>query len=261
PLRIAINRYIHRTGRVLIKGSRGSSGSSLVIVEDNPESIEKSLNALARRVETRIYLVEVMLDVAVSPNVLIYIDPINGRLSCVCVTDQRLSEHLAHEGNIFPPSASTVEHMINSAMKISAWLRTQGCSGLAGFDFGEYLNPETGACEYFLADINARTNGAAYPKFLMEHLNRRQRQKDGPCIKAFLSDKAVPTKARFFAELDEWCGHLFFTPATGKGVVPYNTGCLEIGMCSLAVFGKSGNEVTEIYEEFKAASHGIGTLA
>jgi hypothetical protein len=46
-------------------------------------------------------------------------------------------------------------------------------------------------------------------------------------------------------------GNLFFKPETGKGLVPFNIGCLERGKFTIAVFGKSKNEVTEIYEDFK----------
>jgi hypothetical protein len=208
------------------------------------------LSAISEKTNNKVYIVEAMLDIIVSPNVLMHIEPGNGRISCVGITDQILSDNLAHEGNIYPSNAKTLKDIINSAQRMSKWLQTEGYSGLVGFDFVEYCNPETGGLNHFLAEINPRTNAATYPRSLMEHLNTKQRQKGGSYIEAFLSAN-IKTKATSFAELNELYGHLFFKPKTGKGLVPYNTGCLEYGKFTLAVFGKSRNEVIEMYEDFK----------
>ncbi|MER3445580.1 MAG: hypothetical protein C4291_01505 [Candidatus Dadabacteria bacterium] len=249
PIEAAFNRYIHKTGRVVVKGSYGASGSSLFIVENNPESIKKTLSNISGRIDNRIYIVEVMVDVIVSPNILMHIELGNGRILCVGITDQLLSDKLVHEGNIYPPSAKTINDMVNSAQRISKWLQTEGYRGLVGFDFGEYVHPKTGEFNHFLAEINPRTNAATYSKSLMDHLNRKQ--KGGPYIEAFLSAN-VKTKAGSFSELNELYGHLFFNTKTGKGLVPYNTGCLEYDKFTLAVFGKSRNEVIDMYEDFKS---------
>lgn len=112
-----------------------------------------------------------MVDVIVSPNVSMHIEPNNGQILCVSVTDQRLGKNLVHEGNVYPPIAKTLRDMMSSARTISKWLQAKGYSGLVGFDFGEFLNLETGKLEHFLAEINPRTNAATYPKALMEHVN------------------------------------------------------------------------------------------
>lgn len=249
-IKVAINRNIGKTGRVIVKGSFGLSGSSIFIVEDNPKSIHKALSNIADRTDNSIYIVEVMLDITTSPNVLMHIEPGNGRISCVGITDQILSDNLAHEGNIYPSNAKTLKDIINSAQRMSKWLLTEGYSELVGFDFVEYCNPETGGLNHFLAEINPRTNAATYPRSLMEHLNTKQRQKGGPYIEAFLSVN-IKTNARLFAQLRERYGHLFFNPKTGEGLVPYNIGCLNYGKFTSAIFGKSRNEVMEMYEDFK----------
>lgn len=251
PIQVAINRHIPKPDRVVVKGSHGFSGSSVIIVEDNPESIQKALSKIAERTDNNIYLVEVMLNSVVSPNILMHLEPGNGKVLCVGITDQLLNDNLMHEGNIYPSKAKTLKNMINSAQRMSQWLQSEGYCGSVGFDFVEHLNPETGGFEHFLAEINPRTNAAAYPKSLMEHLNKKQEQNGGPHIEAFLSTN-IKTKASSFAELSAWYGHLFFNPKTGKGLVPYNTGCLEHGKFTLAVFGKSSKEVMDMYEDFKA---------
>lgn len=250
PLYSAIHQFINKTDRVLIKGSTGTSGSSLFMVENNTESIQKTLREISEKNDNRIYLVEIMLDVAVSPNILMHIEPGNGKILCVGVTDQILRDKLAHEGNVYPSTAKTLKDIMNSAYKMSTWLQAEGYVGSAGFDFGEYFNAETGKLDHFLAEINPRINAANYSKSLMEDLNRNQRKKDGPYIEAFLSTN-IKTKASSFNELSKLYGNLFFNPETGKGLVPFNIGCLERGKFTIAVFGKSKNEVTELYEDFK----------
>jgi hypothetical protein len=250
PIQVAINKYIHKTGKVIIKGSYGASGFSIIIVESSPESVNNALSKIANSAGNSIYIVEEMLEVTFSPNILMHIKPDCGRISCVCVTDQLLSDDLIHQGNAYPSSARTLPDMINSAQGVSKWLQGKGYSGLVGFDFGEYSVPGTREIKHFLAEINPRINAATYPKSLMEHLNRKQRQKGAPYIEAFVSAN-IKTNARSFAELHESYGHLFFKPEIGKGLVPYNVGCLENGKFTMAFFGKSRNEVEEMYEDFK----------
>ena len=254
PVEIAINKYIGTTGRVIVKGSYGASGSSIIIVENNTKSIQEALIKISGKSDNNIYVVEVMHDVIVSPNVLMYLKPDNERILCVSVTDQYLDEDLVHQGNSYPSSAKTLKDMMISAQKISKWLHTEGYSGLVGFDFIEYLNKGTGKLEHLLADVNPRTNGATYPKALMEQINIRQDQRGGPLIEAFFS-RNEKTKANNFAELNELYGHLFFNPNTGNGLIPYNTGCLEVCKCSVAIFGESKDEAVGIYETFKKISH------
>ena len=259
PLLVAIDRHIRRPGRVIIKGSYGASGSSTVIVEANSKSIQEALKKIAERTDNRVYLVEVMLEVIVSTNILMHVEPDSGGILCVSVTDQRLSEALVHEGNLYPSRAKTIKAMMGSAWKMSKWLQSEGYCGLVGFDFAEYLNRETGELRHCLSEINPRTNAAAYPKALMEYLNMKQEQKCQPGIEAFLSSN-LRTRASSFAELNDLCGRLFFNSETGRGVVPYNTGCLEYGKFSLAVFGKSRKSVFDMYRDLKTAAQSQSRL-
>ncbi|MGH9879372.1 MAG: hypothetical protein ACRD5H_17210, partial [Nitrososphaerales archaeon] len=130
PIRVAINKYIHKTGKVIIRGSYGATGSSLFIIENNPQSIEKALRDIANRTSNRIYLVEVMLKLIASPNVMMHIEPGNGRILCVSVTNQILSDNLMHEGNVCPSSAKTLKEMIDSTRIMSKGLQSEGYGGL-----------------------------------------------------------------------------------------------------------------------------------
>lgn len=164
PVHTAINRHIQKTGRVIVRGFYGASGSATVIVENNSKSIQKALSKIAEKTDNSIYLVEVMVDVIVSPNVSMHIEPNNGQILCVSVTDQRLGKNLVHDGNIYPPTAKSLRDMMSSARTISKWLQAKGYSGL----------------------------------------------------------------------------------------VPYSTGCLESGKFSVAVFGRTRDQVLGMYEDFKS---------
>jgi len=251
PIQTAIDRHLYKTGRVIVRGSRGSSGSSTFIVENRKDSIQKALHEINRRTDNTVYLVEVMLDVIVSTNVMLHVGPGGDSIVCVGITDQRLSDQLVHEGNLYPSKARTVREMLGSAEKIAKWLQGEGYRGLLGLDFGEYLNPATGEPHHFLSEINPRMNGAAYPKAMMEYLNEKQKKRGGPYVESFLS-ASRRTDAASFADLQTRYGSLFYSPQTGRGLVPYNTGILQDGKFALALFGQSRDEVLEMYEEVKS---------
>jgi len=150
---------------------------------------------------------------------------------------------------VYPSNAKTLTDMICSARKLARWLQTGGFTGLAGFDFVEYVHPETGKHEHIFVEMNARVNGATYPVFLMERLNALQAVRSSPLIEAFLSAKTT-TKATSFSELQEMYSRLFFDPCTGRGIIPYNTGRLAKGMCDLVFLGSSRQDVEDMYQRF-----------
>jgi hypothetical protein len=249
----AAGRYINRTGRVVIKGAYGTSGESVFIVEKDSHSIKQALGDIAEKDDNTTYIIEPMIDFTVSPNVLMHIGPGESDISCVGITDQVLSDNLVHKGNIYPSVASTLKDMLFSARLLSEWLKVKGYSGMLGFDFIEYFDREKDIHQHYLAEINPRTNAATYPRALMEQLNREQRKNGRPIIEAFLSI-TTKTRATSFAEIRKSYGHLFFDPETGKGLVPFNIGCLEYGKFTAAVFGRTRNEVLNIYKDLSIIS-------
>jgi hypothetical protein len=249
-LEAAIRRQINTTGKVIVKGSYGFSGSSITVVENDSGSIRNALSAISNGRDNDIFVVEAFFNVRVSPNFLMYIDA--EYVTCVAITDQLLDANLGHEGNSYPSRAKTLPEMHDSAQKISRWLQEDGYRGFCGFDFGEYVDEETGGYDHFLSDINPRINASAYPKALMERLNREELDPGRPPIDVFLSAN-MKTNAKTFSELSRQCGPMFFSPRKGKGIVPYNTGCLEYGKFTAAILGKSWEEVLQIYDELGAS--------
>jgi hypothetical protein len=256
PLREALGRQLGPTGRAIVRGSHGVSGSAIFVVDGGPDSVDRALRQVARSADNTIYLVEAMLESVVSPNVLMDVESGAGRVRCVGVSDQRLHRDLAHKGNIYPTSARTTEGMIASAQKLCRWLQSEGFSGLAGFDFVESRHPATGRREQVLAELNARTNGAAYPTCAMQRLNAVAARRGRPGIGAFLSSHDLHTKLDCFAALRERFGSMLFDAGTGRGVLPYNTSGLPRGRLRAVSFGATRAEAEELHESFRLSISG-----
>lgn len=250
PLRAALYRQLARTGRAIVRGSRGASGSAILVVASNPGAIDAALRQVAGRTDNHIYLVEAMLELVVSPNVLVHVEPGAGRVRCVGLSDQRLDAGLAHSGNVCPTLATTAVEMVAAARRLAGWLRRDGFTGLAGFDFVEYQHPGSGRRDFVLAEVNARTNGAAYPKCAMDHLNAGQTRQGRPALGAFLAASDLHTTLRSFAALRKRCASLLFDPGAGRGVLPYNTGSLVRGRLRAVAFGQTRAEVEALHAAF-----------
>jgi biotin carboxylase len=236
PVRAAIERQLHRSARVIVRGASGASGSSTFVVGRGGEDTSGILRRIAQRADNRFYLVETMVEATVSPNVQIHIPADDGPLVCTGITDQRWSRGLIHAGNQVPSSARMVEAMEAWARVLANWMRRQGYTGPVGFDFVEYRDPVTGGHRAILAEVNPRVNGCTYP------LAVRARLKSP----AFFSG-TVETRAASFARVKAAIGHLLFDPDRGTGVVPYATGCLEDGRCSLVALARSRLRAAELY--------------
>lgn len=250
----AIERQIGATGRVIVRGASGAAGSATFVVK-RAEDIADLAEQIARRSDNRIYLVESMMDVAVSPNVQVRVDHESGAIVCEGVTDQRLDRDLVHAGNLFPSCARRVSDMIGWAQTMAEWLRDDGFAGLVGFDFVEYVGPG-GERRAFLAEVNPRINGATYPLRLAARLNAAQREAGLPEAGGFVSG-AVETEAHTFAELRAlWDGDLF-SRDRGTGLIPYVTGFLPYGKVGVVALAATLEEAKELYHESAA---GAGAL-
>lgn len=239
-----VRRYLPHTGKVVIRGTCGSSGSATLILDRSEESIRSRLEELVERTGNRIYLVEVGFDVAVSPNIGMYIDPKRKSITCTSVTDQRLKAGIRHVGNSYPSRAVTCRQMIEDVRKLSEWLKDLGVTGHVGYDFCEHRHPKNGD-DYFFVEINPRVNGATYPKGIVDRLNKNPMAVAHGLIEAFATT-SISTSARSFEVLAERYGSLFFDPVTRSGIVPYNTGCLPYGTCEFAFLGKTRKEVEQL---------------
>ncbi len=243
PVRHAIGKYLSFTGRVIVRGALGASGSSVFVVGDDDE-LQRCVQSIDKQEHTDFYLVEPFFDVEVSPNIGMFIDPRDGTISCVSASDQILDGQVCHLGNRFPSEARLVDQMVATATNCCTWLRDRGTSGFLGFDFCEYLVPGSTQRRFFFAELNPRFNGATYPAHLLAHVNRSGR----PRWRAFRAS-TIQTTLPSFAALEELCRDLFFDGRKTAGIIPYNVGLLEHGKLMLAIFGESRGDVATLENE------------
>jgi hypothetical protein len=247
----AVERQARKTGRALVRGSCGAAGAATWIVSATPALERRSLlEELVRRNGHATYLVDEMHELALAPNVLMYVEPGGGPISFLAISDQRLDARLAWQGSTFPSRARLADAMVESARRLCEWLQPQGYTGLAGFDFAEYVDATTGRHRMLLAELNPRVNGVTYPLVLMQRLNEGQRREHWPPIGAFLSGR-VETSIRSFAALHERYGRLFFERTTGRGMFPFNTGCLVAGTFDYVFFGSCEADVATLHSAFQ----------
>jgi hypothetical protein len=188
----------------------------------------------------------------VSPNLLLHIEPGTGCVRCVGLSDQCFTDRLAHNGNDYPSRAVLAGEMLACARRLAAWLAGEGLSGLVGFDFVEYRDARTGRPALILAEVNARTNGAAYPKSALDRLNAVRARAGREPLQAFLSAGDLRSKPTRFAALRAACGELLFSHPAGRGVLPYNAGSLGRGRLRAVAFGATRAEAAELLAEFRA---------
>lgn len=231
PLKAAVARQWTRTGRVIVRGTRGYSASSTHVIEANPRSLERTLEALAKRTDNSIYLVDALLPLRLSPNLQTLIDPDSDAIHCLSVTDQLLGSGLDHRGNALPTRAENASAMWEHALKLSRWLRDEGCTGIVGFDFCEADDPESESSPFFV-EINARINGGTYALALFQRLVRRLRREGTPPPEAFVTQIAK-TRLRSFEEIGRALGDILLEPGSAAGVLPCHPGSLGTGSIAL----------------------------
>jgi hypothetical protein len=242
PVRDAIERQVGRTGRAIVRGSSGASGSSTFLVGRGGDDVNGVLRRIALRTDNRCYLVESMVEATGSPNLMLDIPPDGGPIGPAEISDQRWGRALVHDGNQSPSCARLVTHMEGWARMLAGWLRREGYVGPIGFDFVEHRDRRTGGPAAFLAEVNPRVNGASYPLAVRRRLAPRA---------AFVSG-SVTTGAGGFAQVRAALGTLLFDPERGSGVVPYATGALSAGRCAVVALAGSRLRAAELYGAARA---------
>ncbi len=253
PMKEAIVRQFKAGGAVLIKNAVAVLPSKIIRISQGPESIEAALCQIQQNHQTSMYMVEVLYDVTVSPNILFHIAAGTGPVRCVGITDQRLSANLAHCGNMFPSRATTLRTMVEAAQHFSEWLQSKGYCGIVGYDFCEYIDRITGKPACFLAEVNPRINGSVYPLSIMAHLTQTLGVDSESSIKAFLSAKWFKIRAHSFEELRDKFGSFFYAPGKSAGIVPYNTGSLDQGIIDFVVVGQSRKATQGLFRQIQRA--------
>jgi hypothetical protein len=257
-LAAAVARHVDGTGRVIVRATHSTSGSGVLVADGAPArpgadgtAAWDALERFAERHGAAPCLAQVMYDVDASPNVQLLVTSA-GEVACVGVTDQRLDRSLRFAGSAHPSTARTLSAMLESGVLLARRLGALGYRGLLGLDFIEYVDPRRGGLRYALAEVNARVNAATYACALRERLDAVAARARRPAVPALRSAVVAP-RARSFRALRDALGPTLFDPATGRGAVPYNVGCLPEGECDLAVLGGSLHEVETLHDAIRAA--------
>ncbi len=237
----AIRRQGAATGRAIVKGSRGGGGFGTLVTDAEPVAARRTAEEICASWACEACVVETLLDLTASPNVMLEVERQPGAVRCLGVTDQRLDEHLVHAGNIYPSTARTAPRMVRWGTRLARSLQSEGYEGPLGLDFGEFRDSRSGKRGLFLADVNPRVNGAVYPLELRRRLDRASAGRGRPPVAAF-SSAWVSTQAASFAEVRDALSGLLFDPGRGTGVVPYATGNLGHHSLGVIAFGGSRAE-------------------
>ena len=246
----AIRRHMVHTGKVIVRGTSGNSGSSVHLINDAQEVV-RGLERIEQSDPNTIFLVEALVEVTSSPNIGMRIDPATREIDCVSCTEQVLAAGLSHAGNRYPiSSAERLPAMLRAADRFSRFLSDRGLIGHIGFDFCVHDSPIAGP-GYLLAEINPRLNGATYFQTLYEALGQIQATHGRPPLGAFHS-VTMPTQIDNFAALRRELGDLLYVPGCEQGVVPLNLGFLAQGKCCLSMVGRHSHGLCELHERLKS---------
>jgi hypothetical protein len=249
PLRRAIDTFVGITGRVIVRGAMGASGSSVFVVSSDKGEVRQCLHSVSQQGHTNVFLVEPFYDVDVSPNIGMFIDPRDRAISCISVNDQIMDGKIRHLGNRFPSQARLADQMVAAATRYCRWLRDQGTTGFLGFDFCEYRVAGSTERQFFFAEMNPRFNGATYPVHLLARLNAQVGCENTPRWREFMA-LTMQTSLKSFSALQSLHGDLLFNGRAAAGIIPYNVGLLQHGKLMLTVVGETSGDVEAIHDEF-----------
>ena len=239
----AVETQLAVSPRVIVRGSLGTTGATVLVV--NRGNLHECVARLRAETGNRFYLVESMLDLATSPNVCMFIDPLSDTITCVGVADQRLQDSVQYCGNTRPTTAQNADQMVAAATRFCEYLRADGVTGHLGFDFGELASDDG----FVFIEINPRINGADYSHGLLRGLNRRRCQQADRLLGSFHTF-SLTTSARSFVEFRDAYGHLFYEPGAEAGIVPFKVGALASGQCTVAAVGLARDQAAHVRGRF-----------
>lgn len=239
-----VRELLSVTGKIIIKGEFGASGSTTAITNSVSPTLVEHLIVEAYSQGIR-YMIEPLLPVTSSPSSLWFISREK------TITHIRTSNQLldtggsVHAGNEFPAKFNepTVK---NYAFKIATKLAHEGFIGPFGIDFVEYNN------EFYPVECNPRVTGANYPWELVHLLNSKAGS--GEKIRFARAENIhVAHKGLTFKDvLNLWDKYLY-TGDTSNGVlIPYNVGPLASGKVTVLGTGSSLEELDEIFSYIKS---------
>ncbi len=207
--------------RAVVRSAQGASGFGMaIVVLDNIEWArlhQKNFSGDAVLVQG--WVEEGVLDCSAvnSPSVQFFCGG-DGKAFLYDLTEQLLSLHSVHEGNLSPPIGLTAEpavkaDIIRQASRVVGWVSQLGYRGLGSIDFLVFTR--SGQPQVYVCEINARVTGATYPSMLALHCNP-----GGAWLMRNMVFRPCMTSPEFMHFLEG--RDLLFLPGKQQGVLPVN---------------------------------------
>lgn len=244
PLRLAIERQLRCTGRVVVRGAGAGRSGTRYVVEPGGDDTAEVLRQVALGGGERDYLVEVLADVILSATVHLRLDGDGAPVCGLGVSERRLGRALAPSGTRYPVAAGRLDSMHEWAQSLAVSLQREGLRGPLNVDFVEYREGG-GETRAACVGVRPRPDEGACALALRERLGAA----------AFVSG-VVPTRAGRFGVLRGLLGGLLYDPDRGSGLVPYAPGWLAEGRCAMVALGPDRLQAAELFGRAQSVAGG-----
>lgn len=225
-----IQRVIEQTGKVIIRGDIGASGSSGY--EGRVEEIQQLLEHVSED-EEKIFLVESMYPITRTLNDTWMVMP-DGVLYHLKSGDQILSG-LSHDGNYYPaPGDVDINH--DMSVRILEAMYDLGYVGVCGID---YITTTDG--KEYPVEVNPRVNGSTGPWELTQKLEMRH----FPINAGMTTKIPVSGDTRMsLEEVEQRLPGILYTGVENNALIPYNWGSyLDTGTMHVVIVGENLQQV------------------
>lgn len=202
-----MQQLLHSYPTLMVRGARGSAGSSAYQVDE--DKVYEVIETLQSNRDEEI-LIEPFLSVIASPNDQWIID-LSGDIHHVGLSAQ-LFEKLKHVGNIQGElfSKRVAQEIAETSLKIVMRMKEQGYQGLLGID---YIVTDQGI---FAIENNARMNGSSYAFGVVDRLSTKFNTK--LCWKFFKAKAPVNS----FKDLTSLLKPILYTGESVNCVFPFD---------------------------------------
>ncbi|MHA2384662.1 MAG: hypothetical protein ACXAEE_00475 [Candidatus Thorarchaeota archaeon] len=234
----AIERWLGRTGKVILRGEYGASASTIHVLDHiDSEFLRNLVKSCPYR--TR-FLVEPFYDTISSPSSVWFVKR-GGSIVHLRTSNQILENGISHLGNEFPVQFDD-DFVDRMSFRFAQHLARIGFIGPFGLD---YIETENGM---FATECNPRMTGAIYPWELVYLLEQK-----GPVRAARSENITLPQEYRKFEKLRQvWADVLYDGKSSEEVIIPYNVGPIRTGKITVLCTGSSTEVVKRTFSYIKS---------
>lgn len=233
-----------KEGAVIVRGAR-SVGGSRVFTADGSAECEH----LASRIERAgggLYIVQPLVKTRSSPNLQFYVTP--DEVTLFGETVQLLADGFRHTGNLFGGQIADTarEEIVNQGVALASEAALLGYTGVLGVDFIVTVDGRVYAVEF-----NARSNTSTSAIWFVNRFFMGDPLVMADGVKGAFVRLPSFSRDRSAGEWLDVLGSLAFDPQRREGVVPYDTGGVEL---TAVIVGRNEEERTRLVEDTRRAA-------